>query len=118
MMRNTPERFPFKAMREEWVRVEQGPAGNWVVTLYKLDGNGQKVVGEQAVERLDRQDCFHEWLARIWYEVVGSGDFRHYQAGTSCERVRSWKGVACYASKYMSKADEAGAGSSTYPCMF
>lgn len=47
-------------------------------------------------------------------EVVGFGDFRHYQAGTSCERVRSWNGAGRYASKYMGKADDAGAESSAY----
>jgi hypothetical protein len=44
-----------------------------------------------------------KWLARSWYEVVGSGDERHLLAGTQVQRVKSWRGVAAYASKYMAK---------------
>jgi hypothetical protein len=45
----------------------------------------------------------HEWLARAWYEVVGSGDADHLRAGTSIERVRSGRGVRRYAAKYVAK---------------
>jgi hypothetical protein len=38
-----------------------------------------------------------------WYEVVGSGDLRHLQAGTRVERVRSYRGTMFYASKYLGK---------------
>jgi len=47
-------------------------------------------------------------LARWWYEIVGSGDPRHLQAGTRVERVRSWRGVMWYASKYIGKEDDEG----------
>jgi hypothetical protein len=50
---------------------------------------------------VDRVDA--GWLARSWYEVVGSGDLRHLQAGTRVERVKSWRGVMSYASKYLAK---------------
>jgi len=43
------------------------------------------------------------WVARSWYEVVGSGDPRHFYAGTRVEAVRSWRGVVAYASKYIAK---------------
>lgn len=44
-------------------------------------------------------------LATDWYEVVGSGDGRHLQAGTQVEKVRSENGVQWYASKYIAKTD-------------
>jgi hypothetical protein len=44
-----------------------------------------------------------KWCARAWYEVVGSGDERHLMAGTEVKRVRSWRGVMSYASKYLAK---------------
>jgi len=44
-----------------------------------------------------------KWVARTWYEVVGSGDERHLMAGTEVRRVKSWKGVMFYASKYLAK---------------
>jgi hypothetical protein len=45
----------------------------------------------------------HQWCARAWYEVVDSGDERHLEAGVEVKRVRSWRGVMSYASKYLAK---------------
>lgn len=45
------------------------------------------------------------WVTVNWYEVVGSGSDDHLRAGTSVERIRKWKGVMWYASKYIAKAD-------------
>lgn len=43
------------------------------------------------------------WLARSWFKTVGSGDPRHLVAGTQVVRVKSWRGVMFYASKYLGK---------------
>lgn len=43
------------------------------------------------------------WISDAWYEVVGSGDMKHYHHGCKVENVRSWRGVRSYASKYMGK---------------
>lgn len=43
------------------------------------------------------------WLSRAWYEVVGSGDERHFRAGTAVEAVRSYRGAMAYVSKYLGK---------------
>ena len=50
------------------------------------------------------------WVSRTWAEVVGSGDPRHERAGTRVERVRSWRGVMRYASKYLAKPQEGPTG--------
>ena len=44
-----------------------------------------------------------EWLSRTWFEVVGSEDERHLQAGTQVQRVESWRRVIGYAAKYLAK---------------
>ena len=44
-------------------------------------------------------------IAKLWYEVVGSGDEKHLRAGTSLTKIRSWRGVMSYASKYMGKLE-------------
>jgi hypothetical protein len=44
-------------------------------------------------------------VAKLWYEVVGSGDEKHLSAGTSVSKIRSWRGVMSYASKYMGKLE-------------
>jgi len=46
------------------------------------------------------------WLARSWYETVGSGDERHLGAGTQAQRIRHRRGILYYASKYMGKPAE------------
>lgn len=46
-----------------------------------------------------------DWLSNAWYEVVGSGDEKHLRAGTKVERIRSWRGVWSYVSKYLGKED-------------
>lgn len=47
------------------------------------------------------------WMARAWFEVCDTGDERHFRAGTSVERIRSWSGVASYAGKYLGKVCKA-----------
>lgn len=42
-------------------------------------------------------------VALWWYEIVGSGDENHLLAGTQVKKVRSWRGVWSYASKYLAK---------------
>lgn len=47
-----------------------------------------------------------EFIAWHWFRVVGSGDEKHLKAGTQIQRIRSWKGVMAYASKYLGKSQE------------
>lgn len=46
---------------------------------------------------------FRAWIAQTWYEIVASGDEKHLHAGTSSERMRSWRQVARYVSKSVAK---------------
>jgi len=46
------------------------------------------------------------WLARSWYETVGSGDERHLGAGTQAQRIRNRRGILYYAAKYVGKVAE------------
>lgn len=46
---------------------------------------------------------FRRWLARSWYEVVGSGDERHARAGTNCEPMEGWHKAKSYCAKYVGK---------------
>lgn len=58
---------------------------------------------------LDRADVI-EWISDAWYEIVGSGDRRHFWAGTRVEELRSWRGGIGYAAKYVAKVEELQAG--------
>ena len=45
-------------------------------------------------------------VARMWWEVCGKLSQNHLEAGTSVSRIKSYRGVFWYASKYMSKEVE------------
>lgn len=48
-----------------------------------------------------------DWVARRWYEIVGSDDIRHLQAGTRTEYLRNGRaGTISYASKYAAKMEQ------------
>lgn len=46
-----------------------------------------------------------EVVARWWYDIVGSDDLRHLEAGTEVKRVKSAQHAAYYVSKYISKSE-------------
>ena len=54
----------------------------------------------------DEKKAFYARIRRIWWEVVGSGDPDHLEAGTRLEPIRSRRGVFFYVSKYIGKVDE------------
>ena len=47
--------------------------------------------------------CVREWISRAWYEVVGSGDLKHLQAGTNTPQIRSYKHLSSYVSKRIAR---------------
>jgi hypothetical protein len=47
-----------------------------------------------------------EYIPRAWYDCVGSGDIKHLAAGTRIEKIRTWRGVSSYVSKYMAKIED------------
>lgn len=50
-------------------------------------------------------DQVRDWCLVNWYEVVGSGDRRHLRHGADLQRLKSWKHVCVYLSKYLAKPD-------------
>lgn len=53
-----------------------------------------------------RIQAFRDWLARAWFDVVGSGDLKHLKAGTSVELPRTPAKARNYIAKYASKGDQ------------
>jgi len=45
----------------------------------------------------------HEWVAKAWWQVVGSGDPDHKAAGTSIRQFYSAKHAMRYCAKYVAK---------------
>jgi hypothetical protein len=46
-------------------------------------------------------DEIHEWVRRNWFDVVASGEVKHYKAGTRVDQLHSRQGAFSYASKKM-----------------
>jgi hypothetical protein len=52
-------------------------------------------------------DGFRDWVARHWYDVVGSKSVSHFRAGTRVEKLRTAKASFAYAAKrYVAKKEE------------
>lgn len=83
--------------------------GGPVVVLWKLEPQergaphthmlvwGASFLSEMAGKR---------WLSAVWYRIVGSGDVRHFKAGTGVSRFYSPQGFTYYLCKYISKLEK------------
>ena len=58
-------------------------------------------------KHLALNDEIVEWTRRNWFDVVASGDPKHYKAGTGVDKLHSRQGAFSYASKrYVSKKSD------------
>jgi len=105
---NCPRKFEYQEERGEWVRLRRRNDGGWRLEIYCLNEQGQKVLGIVEDIAAGVTDRLWEWWSRNWYEAMGSGQLRHYHAGTSFEQIKTIEGVRYYTSKYMAKVEEAG----------
>jgi hypothetical protein len=53
---------------------------------------------------------FRAWLGRTWFDVVGSGNEKHWLAETSADLIKSQFGIMRYVSGYVSKWDQTKPG--------
>jgi hypothetical protein len=99
---NVPKKFDFKPEHGEWVKLIQISDDTWQIKVrFKHDGRD-----ENRIESANGQDRFTEWLSRNWYDITGTGDVRHYDAGTNVIVPTSKKQVYAYVSKYIGKIEE------------
>lgn len=57
--------------------------------------------------------AWKKWIDLAWYEIVGSGDERHFRAGVTSEWVRTRGGAVSYLTKYLGKDDQTRPGDFT-----
>ena len=69
----------------------QGIAGIWYLEFQMRGAPHFHVLTDRSVDR--------DWLSQAWYEVVGSGDVRHLQAGTHIRKIRKGERPENYAAK-------------------
>jgi len=98
---NVPRRFDFKAETGKWAKMGQARDGTWQETVRFCDGD--KIAS--VLYPVCGQDRFTEWLSRNWYDVAGTGDLKHYNAGTNVKVLTSKREVFFYVSKYMGKVE-------------
>lgn len=99
---NVPCKFDFKAETGKWAKVSQAKDGTWMETVKFYQGDKIATV----VNAVGGQDRFTEWLSRNWYDVAGTGDLRHFNAGTNVKVLTSKREVYCYVSKYIGKVEK------------
>lgn len=108
---NCPHAFEYQEERGQWVDLRQRKDGGWTLKLYCLDAEGKKALHVCEEIAAGVTDRLPEWWSRNWYEAMGSGELKHYFAGTSFQRIETVEGVRFYTSKYMAKIEEAGESS-------
>jgi hypothetical protein len=81
--------------------------------VFALGADGKRMLEEDSLLSATIQIPFVCWLSALWYEAVGTGDVRHYRAGTNLSQVKSVAGVRFYVSKYMGKECD---GKSEWAC--
>lgn len=119
-----PLRFPFRkelrpAYRHECIQPPAlGGDRYWITWYYGAEPNvtaaGNRRLGQfcwsketnEAGELVENLDDLKHWVSRTWYDVVASGDAKHYRAGTKVEAIRSFQQLCGYAAKrYLSKKE-------------
>ena len=96
---NVPWEFPFMAETKENYRIYQNTNGNWVTEVFCR--------GERIGVTVGGQDNLVHWVRCNWYDIVNSGDARHYLAGTRVDTIDTREGSFAYCSKrYVAKPEE------------
>lgn len=105
---NCPRKFEYQEERGEWVTVRKRKDGGWTIRIFCLDDKGNKILHQREDLAPGVTDRLTEWWSRNWYEAMGSGEIKHYNAGASYEQIKTLEGVRFYTAKYMAKVEEAG----------
>ena len=107
-----PDEFPGREQERPSYSLKRfGSDGAYYWYTRAKSGSGIEVAeGFSLVSRVEDPeatlDCFKDWVSRNWYDVVGSGDVRHFRAGTRVEKPRSIRATFAYAAKkYIAKAE-------------
>lgn len=98
---NVPRKFDFKLETGKWAKMSQEQDRTWRETVRFYDGD--KIA--TTIKPVSGQDRFTEWLSRNWYDVVGTGNLKHFEAGTNVKLLTSKREVFFYVSKYMGKVE-------------
>lgn len=81
----------------------KGWSGFWVLEFQKRGAPHFHLVVFAPGENISD---VRKWVSRRWFEIVGSGDSKHLQAGTNVEYPRNAQKARGYVAKYCSKGTQ------------
>jgi hypothetical protein len=99
---NVPLKFDYKAETGKWAKVSRGKDGVWRETVKFYDGDEIATV---VTPLQGTKGKFTAWLSRNWYDIAGTGELKHFRAGTNVKVLTSKRQVYCYVSKYLGKVE-------------
>jgi hypothetical protein len=98
-----PKEFPTdgKVVKEHWRQFRlslrnRSVGGLWWLEFQRRGAPHFHVAVNAALDK--------EWVSRRWFDVVGSGDPKHLNAGTRCELLREKHALASYVGKLVGEA--------------
>jgi len=103
------DRIGWQPYKGKWVEVRREGQG-YVTEIWYVENGERKSIVDQAGQHR-AEDKFAHWLARMWYEFIGSGELNHYEVTElpkSCQQVEFYEGVRRYVSKYCTKEETWG----------
>jgi len=88
-----------------WIEAGKASNGSWGRAWYVSDE--EPVNPKGPTEEVWGPDSFINWVSRNWFDVVGSNQIRHFQAGTRVEKLKGVRGAYAYAAKrYVAKKED------------
>ena len=88
-----------------WIEAGKASDGSWSIVWCVSDQEPVNPKGPTG--DVWGPDSFMNWVSRNWYDVVGSNQIRHFQAGTRVEKIKGVHGAYAYAAKrYVAKKED------------
>jgi hypothetical protein len=86
----------------------KGFSGYWVLEFQKRGApHFHLILFKKGQKRGQSLKALQEMVSRRWYECVGSGDYKHFKAGTEVAWPDDAGSTRGYVAKYVSKGDQA-----------
>jgi hypothetical protein len=87
-----------RLLKESLQREYQGIAWTWRLGFQRRNAPHVHFLTDRPVD--------YKWLARRWYEIVGSGDPKHLKAGTHVDKIKNVGKIINYMVTYMANDKE------------
>lgn len=104
-MDGTKVKRDIRLLKESLEREYPGIAWTWRLGFQQKRGDKGLGYAPHVHFLIDRP-VYYKWLAKRWYEIVGSGDPGHLKAGTHVDKIKHVGKMINYMVTYMANDDE------------